>query len=146
MFTWHVFACLLFLFFLDVSCRRASSTWSLCGSEGDSLLNVTDVFFSHPLPGRGSSWTITVRGWLNSDNPVLDGHSQTEVWWGRIKLQSKVQDYCKQNLCPVYPGPTLQSVQTHLPKLMPPGTYVVVTSSHTSDGRFIGCLRISFLL
>lgn len=36
--------------------------------------------------------------------------------------------------CP--PLPTLQSVQTHLPKLMPPGTYVVETSSHTSDGMF----------
>lgn len=72
MFTWHVFACLLFLFFLDVSCRRASSTWSLCGSEGDSLLNVTDVFFSHPLPGRGSSWTITVRGWLNSEHNIAE--------------------------------------------------------------------------
>lgn len=23
-----------------------------------------------------------------SDNPVLDGHSQTEVWWGRIKVST----------------------------------------------------------
>eukprot|EP00669_Euglena_mutabilis_P003684 TRINITY_DN1469_c0_g1_i1.p2 TRINITY_DN1469_c0_g1~~TRINITY_DN1469_c0_g1_i1.p2 ORF type:complete len:158 (-),score=33.27 TRINITY_DN1469_c0_g1_i1:594-1046(-) len=124
---------------------RAVPTWGACQMVGRPILNVTDVRFAAPPPSsRGHLWLITVTGFLNSHHPVVDGIQRTDVWWGRLKVQTKESDYCAENLCPILPGPTVQSVKALFPWLTPPGTYTVEASSRTREGQFISCLRLSF--
>jgi hypothetical protein len=120
--------------------------WDLCTPGSHGILNLTAIEFGAPNPSRGVPWTMTVKGHLNASKPITNGKTKTEVWWGWFKVQSKTGLYCKENKCPVYPGPVVQSAAANLPLITPPGTYQVKTTSWNEDGELISCVKVAFSL
>lgn len=118
-------------------------------SESD-LLDIQSLVISPNPPEKGQNLTITATGTLRQS--VEEGaYVLVDVKYGLIRLLRTKLDLCEQTAkidlpCPIEKGERTIEKVVELPKVIPPGRYVVNAQVFTKDDDRVTCLnaRVQF--